>query len=130
MSKYGEAAIRAVHLFTSGTVDSPSVAWAQATNEIIWEGTPGQVKGCPQNAFLGLCEEGLVKGIPRGQYTRSIKNKQYAVNGFTVLKRKPELASKPRVLWDEVMKGEKKAHNSQMDVVTALWEQGMFEKTV
>ena len=25
-------------------------------------------KGCPQSAFLGLCEDGYVKGIPQGRY--------------------------------------------------------------
>jgi hypothetical protein len=36
-------------------------------------------KDCPRGAFLGLCEEGLVKGIPAGKYTASKDNKAYAV---------------------------------------------------
>ena len=32
-----------------------------------------------RGAFLGLCEEGLVKGIPAGKYSASKDNKQYAV---------------------------------------------------
>lgn len=32
-----------------------------------------QVKGCTKGTFLGLCEEGLVKGIPKGNYTKTIE---------------------------------------------------------
>ncbi|WP_420865668.1 DUF6979 family protein [Dickeya oryzae] len=36
-------------------------------------------KSCPLSAFLGLCEDGYIKGIPKGKYTKSYKNKKYAV---------------------------------------------------
>jgi hypothetical protein len=44
-----------------------------------------QKKGCPRGAFLGLCEEGLVKGIPAGNYTTSKDNKAYAVRAAELL---------------------------------------------
>jgi hypothetical protein len=40
----------------------------EATKEIFGEGTWGQIKGCPKNTFLGLCEEGIVKGVNKGNY--------------------------------------------------------------
>lgn len=55
-------------------------------------------KGCPRNAFLGLYEEGLVKGIPSGNYTRSKKNKEYAIKAVKILKGAPELSSNSKTL--------------------------------
>jgi hypothetical protein len=60
MGKYGQAAISAVSFIQSGLVKRPLEAWMEATKEIFGEGTWGQIKGCPKNTFLGLCEEGIV----------------------------------------------------------------------
>ncbi len=125
MTKYGRTAITAVRLFTTGLAESPRAAWSTAARDIFGPSTSSAEKGCPRDAFLGLCEEGLVRGIPAGQYTRSEKNKRYALDALTVLRRNPELATHSRVLWDVVMGDEAKVHNGQMDVVTALWEQGL-----
>lgn len=125
-NKYGEAPIQATKLYTSKLVNSPQGAWERATNNIFGEGTSSQRKGCPKDAFLGLCEEGLVKGIPRGKYTNSIKNKDYAVRAVAILKNNPSLASNTIALWKCVLRGIDKQHNSQMDVVTALWNNGLI----
>jgi hypothetical protein len=66
MNKYAQATIEAVRLCTRGTYLSPRIAWDQATTNLFGAGTAGQGKGCPRDAFLGLCEEGLIKGIPKG----------------------------------------------------------------
>jgi len=81
-------------------------------------------KGCPKGAFLGLCEEGLVRGIPRGLYTQSRKNKEYAVRAVRLLKEGQYAPKDPFVLWSRVMAGDPKNYNQQMDVVLALWENG------
>lgn len=61
MKKYAQSAINAVHLVhTTGAL--PADAWDQATSELFGQGTAGQVKGCPRNAFLGLCEARLIRG--------------------------------------------------------------------
>ena len=60
-------------------------------------GVPGE--GLPEGRVLGLCEEGLVKGIPRGDYTRSQMNKQYAVNAVRALRHTPSLAHDRSALW-------------------------------
>lgn len=39
MGKYGDAAINAVKLLISGTVDNPKEAWEIATSEIFGVGT-------------------------------------------------------------------------------------------
>jgi hypothetical protein len=48
--------------------------WSTSSKE-VFATKSSQEKNCPKNTFLGLCEEGLVKGIPQGNYTKSIKNK-------------------------------------------------------
>lgn len=128
MNKYEIAAINATQCFNDKAAETPLDAWNQATIELFGANTPAQRKGCPKNAFLGLCEEGLVRGIPKGNYMyRSDSlNKAYAIQAVELLKANPELASDRNVLWKEVMKGVKKSHNSQMDVVLALWERGLI----
>ena len=122
MSKYGDAAVRAVKLFTSGEANTPEVAWNKATIYYFGENTSSQVKGCPKGAFLGLCEHGLIKGIPKGTYCNSIKNKGYAIRAVSILKANPNRLPDSKTLWSIIQDGIEKKHNSQMDVVLSLWE--------
>lgn len=115
MGKYGKAAILAVTLMETNRTQSPREAWELATMEIFGKGTHSQKKGCPRGAFLGLCEEGLVRGISPGKYTESRDNKGYALQGLALLKRDPSFTKSPSALWKAV--GINKSHNSQMDVV-------------
>jgi hypothetical protein len=82
-------------------------------------------KGCPRGAFLGLCEEGMVKGIRAGKHTASKDNKLYAVRAAALLiegDRKWSIGE----LWRAASNAPEKAHNSQMDVVMALWKNGLI----
>jgi hypothetical protein len=126
MGKYGEAAVKAFELLAAYVVEEPIEAWKKATIEIFELGTSGQLKGCPKDAFLGLCEEGLIKGIPPRKYSRSKKNKQYAVRAVEILKKHPELLSDKQALWRAVV-GMQKAHNQQMDVVVELWKMNLID---
>lgn len=77
-----------------------------------------------QGAFLGLCEEGRLIGVPSGSYTKSKLNKNHTVRAVRLLCSKPHLANDVAKLWSEVMSSgedENKCHNQQMDVVVALW---------
>lgn len=123
---YGQAALDAINLVKGKTTNSPIEAWEKATISIFGLGTSSQRKGCPKDAFLGLCQEGLVKGILPDNYTTSVKNKFYAVKAIGIIKAKPELANDPKSLWKTVAK-QPKVHNSQMDVVIALWSTGLIE---
>ena len=127
MGQYGTAAVEAVRLYSRGLARSPPDAWEQATSRLFGRGTSSQRKGCPRNAFLGLCEEGLVKGVEPGNYTQSQKNKRYAIDAVAVLQQRPSLAGNRNLLWSEVLAGESKKHNSQMDVVIALWDAGLIK---
>jgi len=120
--KYGKSAIDAVKLLMHGKIESPTDAWAEATEKHFPNSKTGRKKGCPRAAFLGLCNGGDIKGVPKGNYTTSKKNKNYAIEAIRLLKSKPELANKKPELWIKACKDKKKKHNSQMDVVLALWE--------
>lgn len=39
--------------------------YEKAVEEVFPNSKSSQEKSCPKNAFLGLCEEGLVKGITK-----------------------------------------------------------------
>jgi hypothetical protein len=114
---YGTAAIRATEVLTQDMTDSQS----------------SQTTSCPKGAYLGLCSEGMVKGVRPGKYTHSIKNKKYAVDAVLALRLSqrnrgnPSLAGDPRGLWNTIMGGVEKQENGQMDVVIALWKDGLLE---
>ena len=129
MSKYGKAAIKATELYSIGSESSPSDAWKSAVKEIFPDSQSSQDKGCPKGAYLGLCEDGVVVGIPRGKYSRSEKNKNYAVIAIKLLRDNPSLSDDPKVLWTKVMQSlreEGKKPNSQMEVVIALWSASLI----
>jgi len=87
-------------LYSSSKVLSPRIAWDQATTNLFGKGTASQEKGCPRDAFLGLCEEGLIKGIPQGKYCHSVKNKQYALSALRHIKNNPTLLNQSARLWN------------------------------
>ncbi|MDP9051887.1 MAG: hypothetical protein M3O31_14385 [Acidobacteriota bacterium] len=67
----------------------------------------------------------MVKGIPSGQYTKSKDNKACAVRAAALLAEGTQNWS-ISALWQAVTDDPEKAHNSQMDVVMALWKNGLI----
>jgi hypothetical protein len=132
MSRYGHAALKAVQLVQTGQANNPPDAWEQATISVFGKGTYSQRKSCPQGAFLGLCENGLVKGIKIGQYTKSVENADYAAAAAGLLKANQSLINIGNIgLWKMVMaklkKSPSKTHNQQMDVVRTLFANGLIK---
>lgn len=125
MNKYGQVAINATTLCRNNVI-TPVSAWKIEAEKLYGVGSESARKSCPKSAFLGLCEEGLVKGIPVGNYTDSIKNKEYALKAVEYLIEHPELAANKTGLWKLIV-GEEKSHNSQMDVVAALFESNLIK---
>jgi hypothetical protein len=82
-------------------------------------------KGGPRGAFLGLCEEGLVKGIPAGHYKAPKDNKGYAVRAAALLTEGTQSWS-TSALWRAVTNDPEKTHNGQMDIVLALWKNDLI----
>ena len=129
MGTYGTAAVKSVEMVVSGETRSPKTAWRDVTNELFADTQYGP-KSCPTGAFLGLCEEGLVKGISPGDYCDSEDNKDYAVAAVRVLGEKPELAGKKSALWKVAVarvRDDPVVPNSQMDVVVSLWDAGFIK---
>lgn len=127
MGKYGEAAVLAVRNCLEKDGVDPDRSWQWAAKKIFPSSENLQNKGCPKGAFLGLCSEGMVLGIPPGDYSRSEKNKRYAIDAVNVLRENRFLASQPELLWKKIV-GNTKSENHQMDVVTSLWNAGLLAK--
>jgi hypothetical protein len=125
MGKFAEVAIIATKIQLQWKAESPREAWDQAVAAAFPEGSSSREKAGPRNVYLGLCEEGLVSGVLAGNYTRSVKDKRYAVDAVDLLRLDPVLAENAALLWERVA-GDK-AHNAQMDVVIGLWRAGVIE---
>jgi hypothetical protein len=114
MAQYGNVAVGVVNKFLSSASPAkpdPRQDWENMANLLI-------DKSCSRDAFLGLCENGLVKGIPPEKYTQSTLNKSYAVASVNLLRNNSALSSSK--LWKFVMLYlgivTNKAHNNQMNV--------------
>lgn len=133
MNGYGDIAVHATKLMQSGAFSSPGDAWLASARRAFPRAIASQEKGCPRGAYLGLCEEGLVRGVPKGSYTKSLDNKQYAIDAVRFLAQDPTLADSGMAdggaanLWRRVMRGRNKQPNSQMEVVLGLWTQDLIE---
>ena len=123
-NRYGEAAIMAARTSSAAGLD-PVVRWESAMEKLYPTSPTARKKGCPRGAFLGLCEEGLVRGIPAGRYTASKDNKAYAVRAAELL-REGKQSWSTSLLWRAVTDDPEKIHNSQMDVVMALWKNDLI----
>jgi hypothetical protein len=123
-NRYGEAALIATRQAASLKV-TPAARWESAMATLYPTSPSARRKGCPRGAFLGLCEERLVKGIPAGHYTSSIDNKDYAVRAAALLTEGKQYWS-TTALWRAVTNDLAKTHNSQMDVVLALWKNDLI----
>ena len=123
MNQYGEIAIAAVKILLAKKIQDPKEAWEEASIRYLMEGSSSQKKVCPRNAFLGLCSAGLIRGINKGDYTKSEKNKSYVVEAVKILEQQSNLSKKE--LWRKVLdacsQNLEKKHNQQMDVVLALF---------
>jgi hypothetical protein len=127
---YGRAAVAA----TKATVEKkkdPKAAWAEACKKQFPNSESSREKSCPRLAFLGLCYNGYLVGIPKdNKKTQNLGvNARYAIKAVRLLRNNPELAeSSHRDLWCRVMRkmGKNLHHNQQMHVVLALWDSGMI----
>lgn len=127
-NQYGKSAIKAIeHLKRIPTL-SPSEAWDKATSELFGENTPAQKKQCPKNTFLAICETGRIKGVKPGDYTKSKKNKSYAIEGLKLLEQNKTLMSNKMTLWKAIPECTNLTYNSQMDVLIALYSSENFMK--
>jgi hypothetical protein len=122
-NRYGEAAILAARQGIYGT--SATARWELALEKLYPTSPVARKKGAPRGAFLGLCEDGLVQGIPAGDYSASKLNKGYAVRAIALLLEGAQHWSKS-ALWQSVTDGSGKEENGQIDIVLALWNNNLI----
>jgi hypothetical protein len=133
VGKYGATAVRAAQLLRGGC-KSPEVAWETIAREVFSEAAESQKKACPKEAFFGLCESGFLRGVSvniRPALGES-PNRQYAVVAVRLLANQPDLAEGTKVaLWRRVLEvleaDPNKRPNEQLDVVLALWNEGLIQ---
>ena len=111
-NKYGEAALMAARAAAQYS-KSPIDQWNQAVQQLYRTSPVAQRKAAPRQAFLGLCDAGLVKGLEPNPAAA------------TLLLQGAEQRS-VSALWRQVTNGEDKPHIAQMDVVLALWKNGLI----
>lgn len=128
MGKYGKSALIAANILISKRANSPDEAWESAVSQVFPDSESARKKGCPKNAFLGLCEAGLINYVPQGNYTRSKANKGYALKAISILQNNPALANDKKTLWQLVIDGQEKQENHQMDIVTSLWSNALIKR--
>ena len=123
MSTYGDAAVCAKRLILENRM-LPADAWKAAISRIT-KSKASQTKSCPKAAFLGLCEAGLILGIPASRYSRRPnKNAEYALIAWELLRAEPDLCDARDELWARAttaVGNPAMNHNGQMDVVLSLW---------
>jgi hypothetical protein len=122
-NRYGEAAIltaRAEAEYRS----HPADRWTEVIQRLYPTSPTAQRKSGPRHAFLTLCEAGLVKGIPAGQYAAAHRGKTYATRAVSLLEAGTHTTI--NTLWAEVSDGEDAHHSGQMDVVLALWKNNLI----
>jgi len=126
MGKYGQTAKLAVELLISNEVSNPIEAWTIAAERMFPNSLSSRDKACPKSSFLSLCEDGYIVNVEKGNYTRSKKNKEYALKAISLLKSNSSLSEKE--LWSLVIGTADKQYNSQMDVVKILWDKNYINQ--
>ena len=127
MGQYGDAAVVAIQCYLLGKTRTLREAWTFGISRQT-DSDSSSKKGCPKDAFLGLCEAGVIKGIPPGKYGghRHNLNGRYAVDAYEILQSEPKLANDKRALWSRIPEPRAKNENGQLDVVLALFNNSLF----
>lgn len=120
MNKYTEIVVKAINTIREGRVQNPVEAWEVTVTDVFGNNITSYNRNCARNTFLGLCEEGYIKGINRGKYTLSRINKEYVVN----LREKifKSQTSDEDKLWLAINMNDKK-HFLHLQIVKELYEE-------
>lgn len=87
-------------------------------------------KNCPRIAFLGLCENGLIAGIPKGRYIQKttasvIKGKAISIRNIIMNNNPPSIPAQTKTsIWEQV--GGTGQDEGVIDVVYTLFNHGML----
>ena len=122
-NRYGEAALMAARMQTYGKALLPAERWQDAVTRLYPSAPAAQKKACPRGAFVGLCGAGLVRGISATDGAQGNRNGDYAVEAARLLRAGTHKTVTQ--LWQAVAPAGV-VHDSQMDVVLALWKNDML----
>lgn len=118
----------AVRMELYGKALSAGERWEDAVRKAYPTTPIGQKKSGPRQAFVGLCEAGLVKGVEADEAAPATsavnRNKAFAVKAVELLRAGTHKTVTE--LWGAVTDGDEVEHASQMDVVLALWKNGLI----
>ena len=106
-----------------GKALSPAERWQDAVQK-LYPTPAGQKKKAPREAFVGLCEAGLVKGVAADSFATGNRNKDYAVAAVELLR--DGTHKTVTQLWTAVTDSDGTEHSCQMDVVLALWKNDLI----
>ncbi|MGM3225705.1 DUF6979 family protein [Dickeya zeae] len=125
---YGPTAVAVIRKYVNG--QELRECWAREI-ALLTEYKSAREKPCPRTAFLGLCEDGYVKGIaPKKYLLRKGKNKDYAIAGAKIILNHFEKEYLPKELWvmiKETIPTRPDTYNKQMHVVLALKDEGLLQ---
>ncbi|MEI7189623.1 DUF6979 family protein [Dickeya dianthicola] len=131
MGVYGETAVAVASAYDSSNKPDPRECWEYSIT-LFTDSRESQKKGCPKSAFLGLCQDGYVKEVPKGNYlSPDSPNKKYAVAAADLVVKEPGKKYSKAELWRNATKDCPDAaenQNGQMDVVLALKEAGLLQR--
>ena len=118
MSKYAQAAVDIVKRCQNAQSPDLKSEWDKSMMEMYPNQEPARTKSCPRNAFLGLCESGMVAGISKESYgvSEGNRNKRYAVKAAHLVL---DGQTDKKAIWESVRE-KAKTPNSQVDIVLAI----------
>ena len=122
-NRYGEAALLAARMQTYGKAILPEERWQHAVGELYPTATAAQKKAAPRGAFVGLCGAGMVQGVGASAGAHGNRNGDYAVEAVRLLRAGNHKTVTQ--LWQAVAPAGS-IHDSQMDVVLALWKNNLI----
>ncbi|RZB34236.1 MAG: hypothetical protein SRB1_00004 [Desulfobacteraceae bacterium Eth-SRB1] len=122
---YGQIAVDAANGFQQSVNAGLLQAWS---NSLKINNTND--KDCPRVAFLGLCEDGFVAGVPKGNYIQKssvsvIKQKAIDIRNIIMNNNPPSIPTRTKTLiWKQV--GGTGQDQGVIDVVYTLFNNGML----
>jgi len=121
MNKYAKAALMVATDCAGKTSPDIRTAWDAAISVL-----DAYDEQCPKIAFIGLCSEGMIKGIPANSYglKRETKNKRYAVDAARLLLAGHDMDLSS--LWEKVT-DEKIVHHGQISIVISLYKAELLQ---
>lgn len=129
MGIFGKTAIDAVEFMKNNITCTSKDAW-QKFIVLNTSSEESQKKGCSRLAFMGLCEEGYILGIPASSTKTISKNSKYATQAAKYLiDYKPQKIT-IKELWQKIEEPKPLNENGQMQIVIALWQKDLLVKSI